>query len=292
MAERRPLVRDGATLSGVDVGEGPAVLFQHGLGGDERQVAEAFPDGAGFRRLTLECRGHGASGPGPLDRFSIAAFADDALAFLDRRGVARFVAGGISMGAAIALRLAVRMPERVRALVLARPAWLAERAPENLRVYAEVGRLFDGEPRASGRDAFLASDSGRRLAAEAPDNLASLAGFFAPDRPAWTGALLQAIAGDGPGVTEAEIRAIRMPTLVIGHGRDLAHPLAYAETLAAMIPGARLARITPKATDKAAYLREFRAALTEFLASLPPTPQGMSEPDQARHWSAHRGTAT
>jgi pimeloyl-ACP methyl ester carboxylesterase len=281
MAERWPLVCDGATLSGVDVGEGPAVLFQHGLGGDERQVAEAFPDGAGFRRLTLECRGHGNSQSGPLDRFSIAAFADDALAFLDQRGVTSFVAGGISMGAAIALRLAVEAPDRVLALVLARPAWLAGPAPENLRFYMEVGRLFDGETREAGRSAFLASDAGRLLAAEAPDNLASLLGFFAPDRPAWTGALLEAIAGDGPGVTETEIRAINVPTLVIGHGRDLAHPLAYAQTLAAMIPDARLAEITPKATDKAAYLREFRAALAEFLAALPPSlqdPQRTSPP--------------
>jgi len=276
MDERRPLIRDGATLTGVDIGEGPAILFQHGLGGDERQVAEAFPDGAGFRRLTLECRAHGASEPGALDRLSIATFADDALAFLDRRGVASFVAGGISMGAAIALRLAVIAPERVRALVLARPAWLAAPAPENLRFYAEAGALFDREPRTAGRDAFLASESGRLLAAEAPDNLASLSGFFAPDRPAWTGALLRAVAGDGPGVSEAEIRAIATPTLVIGHGRDLAHPLACAETLAAMIPGARLVEITPKATDKVAYFGDFRAALLEFLATLPASPPDVS----------------
>jgi pimeloyl-ACP methyl ester carboxylesterase len=280
MAERWALVRDGAALSGVDIGEGPAVLFQHGLGGDERQVAEAFPDGAGFRRLTLECRGHGNSEPGPLDRFSIATFAEDALVFLDRRGVTRFVAGGISMGAAIALRLAVKAPERVRALVLARPAWLAGRAPGNLRFYAEVGRLFGGEPREAARSAFLASDAGRLLAAEAPDNLASLSGFFAPDRPAWTGALLTAIAGDGPGVTEAEIGALNVPTLVIGHGRDLAHPLAHAEALAAMIPAARLVEITPKATDKAAYLREFGMALTDFLATLPASPQDASREQQ------------
>ena len=51
-------------------------------------------------------------------------FADDVLAFADLRGVERFVVGGISMGAAIALRIAVRHPERVSGLVLARPAWL------------------------------------------------------------------------------------------------------------------------------------------------------------------------
>ncbi len=37
--------RDGLELHGRDLGEGPAVLFQHGLGGSEAQVAEVFPDG-------------------------------------------------------------------------------------------------------------------------------------------------------------------------------------------------------------------------------------------------------
>jgi pimeloyl-ACP methyl ester carboxylesterase len=266
---RHTLVRDGAALSGVETGSGPAVLFQHGLGGDERQVADVFADDCGFRRLTLECRGQGWSEAGPPGRLSLTVFASDVLAFADARGAGRFVAGGISMGAALALRLAIKVPQRVRALVLARPAWLADAAPANLRFYREVGELLAGADREEGRRAFLESASGRLLAAEAPDNLASLAGFFAPARPAWTGALLRAIAADGPGVTEAEIAAIRMPTLVIGHGRDLAHPLAYAERLAGMIPGAELARIPPKAEDPAAYRSEFRAALARFLGGLP-----------------------
>ncbi|RUV26747.1 alpha/beta hydrolase, partial [Mesorhizobium sp. M1A.F.Ca.IN.022.04.1.1] len=49
------LLRDGATLHMTDTGEGLAVVFQHGLGGGEAQVAQTFP--AGFRRITLECRG-------------------------------------------------------------------------------------------------------------------------------------------------------------------------------------------------------------------------------------------
>ena len=110
----------------------------------------------------------------------------------------------------------------------------------------------------------------QRLAHEAPDNLASLSGFFAADRPAWMGSLLRAIASGWPGVTEAEIRSVRVPTLVIGHGRDLAHPLACARDLVAMIGGARLVEITPKATDIGAYRTEFRSALSAFLMALPP----------------------
>ena len=50
-----------AALRMHDEGHGAPVVFQHGLGGDAAQVAEIFPaDAAGlWRRLTLECRGHG-----------------------------------------------------------------------------------------------------------------------------------------------------------------------------------------------------------------------------------------
>src|SRR3954447_23982530 len=106
-----PLLRDGIRLSGFDVGSGRPIVFQHGLGGDAAQVAEVFPDGIGLRRLTLECRGQGGSEPGPTSAFSVANFAADVLAFCDARGLERFAVGGISMGAAIALRIAVVAPE-------------------------------------------------------------------------------------------------------------------------------------------------------------------------------------
>src|SRR5689334_22476369 len=99
--------RDGIELRYVDIGEGPPVLFQHGLGGDAAQVAEVFPALPPSRRVTLECRAHGASQSGPLASLSIATFTDDVAALADRLGLGRAVAGGISMGSAIALRLAV-----------------------------------------------------------------------------------------------------------------------------------------------------------------------------------------
>lgn len=261
--------RDGLQLHGRDVGEGPAVLFQHGLGGSEAQVAEVFPDHAGWRRLTLDCRGQGRSPAGDSEAFSISTFGDDVLAFADHRAAPRFIAGGISMGAAIALRLAVKHPERVRALVLARPAWLWDAAPDNMRPYAEVAAFLAQPDAASALAGFEASATARMLAREAPDNLASLRGFFAvPDRTRLA-TLLGAIAADGPGVSEDEVRAIRVPALVIGHEADHAHPLGHARRLADTIPGARLAVITPKAIDKPRYLGDFRAALTGFLSTLP-----------------------
>lgn len=262
---RFELLRNGTRLFGTDTGSGAAVLFQHGLGGDEAQVADAFPTD-GFRRLTLECRGQGVSEAGDPSAFAISTFADDVLAFAHARGVARFAMGGISMGAAIALRIAVNHPEQVTALILARPAWLWGNAPQNMQFFAELSRHI-----ATGRrDEFEVSKSVQLLAREAPDNLASMRNFF--DRPdsQTIAQLLAAIAADGPGATEADIRSIKVPTLVLACAMDWIHPISLARTLSSLIPSAKFVEITPKAKDKARHLVEFRTAVTDFLRQVEP----------------------
>jgi pimeloyl-ACP methyl ester carboxylesterase len=262
---------DGTRLR-VDVapGDGLPVVFQHGLCGDACQTAEVFPDAGSFRRVTVEMRGHGGSDAGDTSTYSIATFTNDLTAFIEAeaRISAPTIVGGISMGAAIALRLAVRRPDLVRALVLARPAWITDAAPPNMAPNAEVGRLLQRLPPGLARETFLRSDTVRRLSDEAPDNLASLTGFFARQPVSVTGALLTSISGDGPGVTGDEVARVAVPTLVIGTARDSVHPLALAQTIATMIRGAELVEITPKATDRTRHVSELRGVLRRFLENV------------------------
>ncbi len=267
----RPFHHAGLTLTCWDdgaPGDGRLpVVFQHGLCGAEPQVAEIFPAGPTLRRLTLECRGHGSSEPGPLDALSIATFTDDLATLIEQRIGRPVVVGGISMGAAIAQRLAVTRPDLVQALVLARPAWVAEPAPANMAPNALVGRLLATHPPDEARRQFQASPTAKALATEAPDNLASLLTFFDRAPQPVTAALLQRISADGPGTPETALARLAIPTLVLGHGQDAIHPLAHASRLAALIPGAALVEITAKAVNRSRYTRDFRTALERFLAA-------------------------
>jgi pimeloyl-ACP methyl ester carboxylesterase len=259
------LLRDGATLQVTDIGEGLSVVFQHGLGGGEAQIAQTFP--GGFRRVTLECRGHGASGLGERRPFSFEMFADDVLAAADQAGLNRFIAGGVSMGAAIALRLACRHPRRVAGLILVRPAWTFSPAPQNMQPISEVAGLILEHGADKGRRLFAQSDTATRLYREAPDNLASLLGYF--DRPdARTFAqVLANIASDGPGVSERDAAALDIPTLVIGNATDAVHPLSMAYMLAAAIPNAIFADVTSKAADSQRHFSELHTQISTFLQS-------------------------
>ncbi|XKM43658.1 alpha/beta fold hydrolase (plasmid) [Rhizobium ruizarguesonis] len=266
--KRTTHVSGSVKLSVTETGDGEAFVFQHGLCGDAAQPALAFPDRTAFRCVTVECRGHGLSGAGRVDDLSIATFADDIVDYVQASGAEKAVIGGISMGAAISLRIAVRKPERVRALVIARPAWLAEYNPENMRPNAYVGELLETLPALEARQRFEISEIADTLRRDAPDNLASIRGFFSREPIDVTAALLRRISADGPGVSEQDIRRISVPTLVIGHQRDFVHPISYAGTLANWIPGARFVEITPKAESPEAYRSDFQAALAAFLKEL------------------------
>lgn len=63
--------------------------------------------------------------------FTFDGMADDVTALLDRLELPSVIVVGMSMGAAIAVRMALREPDRVRGLVLIRPAWLDR--PDHLR---------------------------------------------------------------------------------------------------------------------------------------------------------------
>jgi 3-oxoadipate enol-lactonase len=96
-------------------GAGPAVLFIHGGATDSRlwdgQVSELAED---YRVITYDMRGFGRS-PRPTRPYRMS---DDAIAVLDQLGVTSTAVAGFSIGAQIALELAVRVPDRVATLAL------------------------------------------------------------------------------------------------------------------------------------------------------------------------------
>jgi pimeloyl-ACP methyl ester carboxylesterase len=255
-------------------------VFQHGLGGDRRGPLELYAYQPHVRLLALDCRGHGKTRPlGPIEKLRFAAFAADIVALLDHLGVERCVAGGVSMGAGVALALALRYPSRVAGLLLVRPAWLAEPSPPNLDGMAAVGRLIGAHGVEEGRRLFLHSPLHRQLMQESPYTAAALLAQFDEPRAADSWPRLVHLPADAPNRDAAAWGGISAPTLVLGSQADPVHPFAYAEALAAAIPGARLAELPAKTLDAPAYTRAARAEIAAFLAAFsPPRRPAPSEP--------------
>jgi pimeloyl-ACP methyl ester carboxylesterase len=258
--------RDGCLVNYVDEGEGMPVLWQHGLGATQTQVAEVFPESSRLRRITMECRGHADSELGAPEGLSIQQFADDAVVLLDHLGVSRAVVGGISLGAAIALRLAVHYPECVSGQIIARPAWICDPAPENLRIYLDVAELLAQYGSGQGLERLQATERYRLVMRESADNAASMRSFFHRENPASTVALLSRIPAQGLGVTREQMSRVAVPTLVVANEGDYVHSIAMATTVAELIPGATLKIIPSKNSNRDAYVGAFKTALDEFLS--------------------------
>ena len=96
-----------------DTGEGRPVLFIHAGVADSRMWRDQLGL-EGFRTITFDKRGFGRT-PLPPEPFSDTA---DAIEILDHLEVRSAIIVGCSMGGETALDLAIRHPERVKALVL------------------------------------------------------------------------------------------------------------------------------------------------------------------------------
>ena len=108
---------NGLQLFYRDERSGTPLLLLHGFmgtGNDWQHVFAAPLDG--YRVITPDLRGHGRS-TNPSGVFRFADVARDILALLDRLGVNRVKAIGMSAGANTLLHLATQQPSRVDALI-------------------------------------------------------------------------------------------------------------------------------------------------------------------------------
>jgi sugar phosphate isomerase/epimerase/pimeloyl-ACP methyl ester carboxylesterase len=257
---------DGIHFNYQDAGRGLPFIFLHGLGGSVAQPFGLFQPPAGFRLISFDCRGHGLTHPvGPDEKISLAQFSDDLGALMDHLRLEKAIVGGISMGAAVALNFTLRHPQRVRGLVLQRPAWLDAPRRENVEIYAHMARLIREFGPAKGLDVFKASPEFEKVARESPPAAKSFLAYFLSPRAAETVALLERIPLDSPNHDRAEWSAIHVPTLVLANRQDPVHPFDYGVTLAQEIPGAAFKELTPKAVDPDRHNAEVQEFLDAFL---------------------------
>ena len=213
------------------------IVLTNGLlldAGVNRQLARSLAAN-GFRVVLLDLLGHGTSDkPHHATQYRMDRYARQVVALLDELGVARAVVGGVSLGANVALHVAVQAPERVLALLVEMPVleWATPAAASlfvPLLLAVSFGRRLFG---------FLTSLV-RRLPRTGNDLLDSYLGTLSME-PEAIAAVLHGILV-GPVAPEIEERrAIVAPTLIIGHENDLIHPFSDAENLAEQLPRARL----------------------------------------------------
>ena len=196
----------------------PLVLLHGGGSTIDSNFGRVLPFLASTRRvIALEEQGHGRTS----DRdqpFTFEGSADDVAGLLRYLNVRQADLFGFSNGAGVALQVAIRHPQLVRKLVFASAFTKRKGAQPQLWEFMKQADIANmPQPL---KDAFLAVNSdSRKLKTMHDKDAARMAGFL--------------------DVSDAAVRGVRAPTLIISGDRDVAR-LEHAIELSRLFPDARL----------------------------------------------------
>ncbi|MEX2025165.1 MAG: alpha/beta hydrolase [Thermoleophilaceae bacterium] len=236
----------GLTVAGDDAGGGAPIVLLHGLTATRRNVVQGSSHllGRGYRLIGYDARGHGESSPASdPDAYGYPDLADDLVAVLDALELDRVVLAGSSMGAATAMRLALRARARVSALVQITPAY-AGAGRLDADGLAHWDRLADALD-AGDVDAFVeltgVADLPERW--REPARVATRQRIERHRHLDAVARALRIVPRSEAFASLDELERLDAPTLVVGSrdGPDPGHPLAVAEAYARRLPHAQLA---------------------------------------------------
>jgi 3-oxoadipate enol-lactonase len=125
-------------------GDRVPIVLAHGILMDREMFAPQIEAAeAGSRFITWDARCHGET-ENTADPFSYWDLADDLKGLLDHLGIEQAVIGGMSQGGFVALRFALRYPERVSGLILVGTQAGIE-DPEKVAIYQTMLDVWEAE---------------------------------------------------------------------------------------------------------------------------------------------------
>jgi pimeloyl-ACP methyl ester carboxylesterase len=220
----------GVRLRWFEGGSGPTVMLIHGYGGAGSNWTLVAPRLLARSRVIVpDLPGHGGSSPLPGPPERVDPYAERLAALLDEPAVLV----GHSLGAVVALRLAVRRPELVRGIVLAGAAGIGSstRSAERTLTFISVvqpGKRISRLWRPFTRNPFLRKLAFGTVSVADPRGLDSraAAGFLAGS------ALHTDIRSAGDALVRSDPRVdleqVKAPALVLHGARDVQVPMRDA----------------------------------------------------------------
>lgn len=254
-------------------GEGPLVVFGHGLMGNIEQVT---PPGVDLSRvygrvrlLTYDARGHGHShGPEDHALYTWESLGLDMAALIEHAGEEAAIVGGASMGAATALWMAVEQPQRVRALAILMPPPLGGpeyQTPEEKNAIAAL-EMLSMAVQAGGIEQTIAFARNLPGFASSPEEAETKAEWLRAQNPLTLKYAIRGLVQSAFHHPDDYAR-ISAPAVIVAHEGDPLHPVRAAKLLADKIPGSELI-VAPEPGYWVDHPDEFMAEMLRWLERL------------------------
>ena len=201
MVESKRARSDGLSIAYIDEGNGPPIVFLHGVGATKKMWAPQMSMlSERFRCIALDYRGYGESevppekslAPDSRDAKAIsrAAYARDVVAVLDAAGVNAAHICGCSLGGVVALETYDAKPARVKSLALVDTFASYPRGGSSIdERIANLDKLGIKEFAKTRAPGIHKPDAPKTLIDQSADDMASipLSVYKASTRATWTG---------------------------------------------------------------------------------------------------------
>lgn len=191
-----------------------------------------FPFSDKYRVIAVDTRGHGKSSRGTAP-FTMEQFAMDLYALMDKLQIQRAMILGFSDGANIAMKFALKYPDRVKSLVLNGGNLDAKGVKKSVQIPIEIGYRF--------AKLFAGKSEEAKVHME-----------------------ILGLMVNEPDIKPEELRAIQAPTLVIVGTKDMIKQ-SHTKIIAQNIPNAKLSVIQGNHFIANKNPEEFNKEVEDFL---------------------------
>ena len=254
------LRNDGVRIAYEVAGEGEPVVLVHGFASDRVQNWRGpgwyqILNGAGYRVVALDCRGHGESDkPHDPKMYSHATMADDVIAVMQDAGIGRAFLMGYSMGGYISMSLLIKHPELFGKVVIAGVG------ASYLDLSAAQAAVADPERRSAIADALLVEDIST-VKNETARNFRLFADQPGKDRLA----LAACMRGSRDVFTREQLSHSQRPVLVVCGEKDVL--TGPPDPLAAAFADGRAVTVPKRDHMTAVGDKVYKQAVIDFFAS-------------------------
>lgn len=255
------VTNDDARLYYQVIGEGSAITFAHGAGGNAASWYQQVPFfSSSYKTIVFDHRAFGRSECDP-ENFHASRFADDLASVLDAAGVEKTALVCQSLGGWTGLSFSLKYPERVSCLVMSHTTG----GITSKKIRAVLKEI--AETRGAAKEPF----GSLALAADLPDkdpvksNLYNQIGNF--NVIINLEKILAGITGIATETTEEQLKDFKVPTMFITSSMDVLMPAEAIYEAAGMIGGAEVKFFD--GIGHSSYFEcpeEFNAVVAEFVA--------------------------
>lgn len=243
------------------IGKGKPLVYLHGLGGNIEAIKGIYRKIENVQLILIDLQGHGQSTMSDND-FNFKTLAKDVVDVVDCLKIDKFMIAGISMGAAVGLRVAIDYPSRIDKLILIRNAWINKpMKQEFINIYEQAAHYLSLDDLLG----FEKTKEFKELEKLSKNSVGSLRYYFTDNAALKNYTKFSTLPKLKPFNKWEEIENLDIETLIINNDNDPIHASEYGKEIAKHMKNVTYKEILSKDVNAIEHVRQLNRQLKDFI---------------------------